>query len=218
MDQQEIIEIVKAFHELYYANGSQTWSNTKWLGYDVLKCPLDAWIYQEIIFENKPDFIIETGTMHGGGTLFFASICDLINHGTIISIDTDNTNHFEKLPKHKRIRYITGSSIDDDTVRQVKDFISLDSTSSTSMAILDSDHRKEHVIQEMKIYGQIVSVENYLIVEDTNLDTYCKTGFAGPLMAVEQFLKEFKNFEIDKSKGKFYLSFNPNGYLKKISE
>lgn len=89
MSQKSENEIVEQFHKLYYSNGGRTWSgNTSWLGYKVLKCPPDLWIYQEIIYETKPDIIIETGTGNGGGTFFLASICDFINQGNIISIDT----------------------------------------------------------------------------------------------------------------------------------
>lgn len=213
-------DIVKDFHKLYYGNGGRTWSgNTTWLGYKILKCPFDLWIYQEIIYEIKPDIIIETGTGNGGGALFFASICDFIGNGTIISVDTENTNHKEDLPKHKRILYITGSSVSDDIVHSIKDEILFRERDLGHdiriMVILDSKHEKDYVLQEMKIYGKMVSVGSYLIVEDTNLDKYCNTGFEGPLFAIEEFLRESDMFIIDKSKNKFYLSFNPDGYLKK---
>lgn len=215
------LKIVEDFHKLYYDNGSRTWSgNTTWLGKKVLKCPLDLWIYQEIIYEIKPDIIIETGTGNGGGTLFLASICDFIGNGIVISIDTENTNHVGELSKHGRILYVTGSSIDNDIVCSIKNEIIFRKRDLCHeiriMVILDSKHEKDYVLQEMIIYGDMVSVGSYLIVEDTNLDKYCNTGFEGPLFAVEQFLKENNHFERDESKEKFWLSFNPGGYLKRI--
>jgi len=212
MSQKSEVEIVEQFHKLYYSNGSRTWSgNTSWLGYKVLKCPLDLFIYQEIIYETNPDIIIETGTGNGGTTHFLASICDFINHGNIISIDTENTNHKSDLPKHNRITYITGSSISENTISQIKDIIK----SQSIMVILDSDHHKDHVLKELNIYSQFISKDNYLIVEDTNLNHPNPTNFEGPMEAIEEFLKTNQNFTIDESKHKFYLTFNPNGYLKR---
>ena len=68
---------VDEFHRLYYNSPDRTWQNTFWLGVRAQKCPLDLWIYQEILWEMKPDLIIECGTAHGGSALFLASICDI---------------------------------------------------------------------------------------------------------------------------------------------
>lgn len=208
--------IINSFHKLYYSNGARTWNNTFWLSIPVLKCVSDLWIFQEIIYEKRPDIIIESGTGNGGGTLFLASICDLINNGKIISIDLENNNHLDNLPKHNRIKYITGSSISKDTINIVKELVNGKHTNNI-MVILDSDHHKEHVLNELKIYCQFVTKGNYIIVEDTNLSGHpMPTDFLGPNEAVEEFLKENKDFTIDTSRHKFYLSFNINGYLKKI--
>lgn len=85
------------------------------------------------------------------------------------------------------------------------------------MVILDSDHHKNHVLQELNIYSKLIAKDNYIIVEDTNLSGHPNhTDFEGPMEAIEEFLKTNKNFSIDESKHKFYLSFNINGYLKRI--
>jgi len=208
-------DIVEQFHRLYYSNGCRTWSgNTSWLGYKVLKCPLDLFIYQEIIYETKPDIIIETGTGNGGGTLFLASICDFMNHGKVVSIDLENTNHKADLPQHKRITYITGSSISEDTINQFK---ILTNDYDKIMVILDSDHHKDYVLKELNIYSKLVTKDNYIVVEDTNLSGHPNpTDFEGPMESIEEFLHTNKDFIIDISKHKFYLSFNINGYLKRI--
>jgi cephalosporin hydroxylase len=215
MSQKSEDEIVEQFHKLYYSNGGRTWSgNTSWLGYKVLKCPLDLFIYQEIIYETKPDIIIETGTGNAGTTLFLASICDFINYGKVISIDTENTNHESYLPSHKRITYITGLSTSEDTINKVK---SLTNEKNKIMVILDSDHHKNHVLSELNIYSSLVTKDNYLVVEDTNLSGHpMPTDFEGPMEAIEEFMKTNQDFIIDESKHKFYLTFNPNGYLKRI--
>ncbi len=214
MSQKSEDQIVEQFHKLYYSNGSRTWSgNTSWLGINTLKCPLDLFIYQEIIYETNPDIIIETGTGSGGTTHFLASICNFINHGKVISIDTENTNHKSHLPNHQRITYITGSSISENIIDQIKSIIR---EKDKLMVILDSDHHKNHVLQELNIYSQFISKENYLIVEDTNINHPNPTNFEGPMEAIEEFLKTNSNFIIDESKHKFYLTFNPRGYLKRI--
>lgn len=189
----------------------RTWGNTFWLGFPIYKCPLDLWIYQEIIFEMKPDVIIECGTAHGGSALFLAFICDVINNGKIISIDV---NHNPDRPQHKRINYLSGSSTSEEIVDQVRKLLS---DHDKIMAILDSDHRKEHVLNELRIYSGFVSKGNYIIVEDTNLNGHpvYPTFGLGPMEAVEEFLREDNKFIIDRSREKFYLTFNPGGFLRR---
>jgi len=204
--------IVDQFHELYYNSHSRTWNNTFWLGVPVLKCPLDLWIYQEIIFEVKPDIIIECGTAYGGSALFLASICDLVNKGKVITIDIQD---IPGRPPHNRIRYLIGSSVSKETIRRIEPLIS---EKDIVMVILDSDHRKEHVLEELRIYSNFVTIGSYIIVEDTNINghpVYPDFG-PGPMEAVEEFLKENRNFIIDESREKFFLTFNPKGYLKRI--
>jgi len=210
-------KIVNQFHKLYCYNYPTTTENTFWMGIQALKCPLDLWIYQEILSETKPDLIIETGTHKGGSSLFLASICDILDKGKVISIDISSN---EKLPIHKRIRYVTGNSVSMDIFDQVNNLISEYSASSNPsiMCILDSDHTKTHVLNEMKLYGELVSMNNYLIVEDTNINgnpIHPKWG-SGPMEAVDEFLTSNKNFVIDKKREKYFMTFNPNGYLKKI--
>ena len=130
--------IIDNFHRLYYDN--LTWSKTYWLGTRVLKCPLDLWIYQEIIYETKPDIIIECGTAFGGSALYMASICDLANKGRILTIDIEPP---EGKPHHERVTYLVGSSIAPEIIDQLRKLIP---EKSKVMVILDSDHRKPHVI------------------------------------------------------------------------
>jgi len=204
--------IVNSFHKLYYHTETTTWHNTFWLGIHTDKCPLDLWNYQEIIFEVEPDVIIETGTGCGGSSLFFASICDLINKGRVISIDLEDVS---KKPQHKRIRYLSGSSISKEIEKQVQQLVSDD---DKVLVDLDSDHTKEHVLQELTIYSKLVTPDSYIIVEDTNLGGHPVKPhrYPGPMEAVKEFLKTNPNFIIDKSREKFYLTFNPNGYLKRV--
>jgi cephalosporin hydroxylase len=204
--------LVNSFHKLYHGNPSQTWQNTFWLGIPVTKCPLDLWVYQEIIFKVKPDIIIECGTGKGGCALFMAQILDILNNGKVISIDIEDV---EGKPLHKRIDYLLGSSTSEDIVTLVSGMI--DSKEKVTV-ILDSDHHKEHVLNELRIYSRFVTKGSYLIVEDTNLNNHpVRPKFGpGPMEAVSQFLRENKDFAVDSTQEKFYMTFNPNGYLVKI--
>lgn len=205
------IPVIDKFIRTYFARNIQ--EKAYFLGVKAIKCPLDLWIYQEIIFDIKPDFIIETGTAHGGSVLFLATICDVIKNGTIISIDVE-TKRLET--KHDRIRFLTGSSVDKEVVNQVKNMIR--SSMDKVIVILDSDHRKNHVLKEMEIYGKLVSKGSYLIVEDTSVNGHpiAPEHGEGPMEAVQEFLKMHDEFVIDKEREKFLMTFNPNGYLKKI--
>lgn len=206
-------ELVDQFHKLYYDSHAfgKTWMNTFWLGIPVQKCPLDLWVYQEIIFELKPDIIVECGTASGGGSLFFASMCDLMNNGRIITIDTED---IEGRPQHKRITYLHGSSTSKEVVEKVENLIKED---DKVMIFLDSDHSKDHVLSELEIYSKLVTKGSYLVVEDTNINGHPVFSYfgPGPMEAIEEFLRKSKIFVVDGSKEKFYLTFNPNGYLRK---
>lgn len=208
----KLLNYKNRFHRFYFNKYVNIWKNITWLGVPAAKNPLDAWIYQEIIYKLKPDIIIETGTLHGGSALFLASICDLIGKGKIITIDI---NHDNGRPQHKRIEYISGSSTSDETIKKIKNLIN---KNDKVMVILDSDHHKEHVLNELRIYNELVSVGSYLIVEDTNLNGHpvFPSFGEGPMEAVEEFLKHNNDFSIDRSKEKFFLTFNPKGFLLKV--
>jgi len=203
---------IALFHWLYYNAAERTWLNTHWLGVPLLKNPLDLWIYQEIIFDLKPDWIIECGTFYGGSALYLASICELVGKGQVISIDTKKT---ELLSEHHRIIYLRGNSVSEEIIERLRDIIQKE---SVVMVLLDSCHEMSHVNNEIRIYSDFVTKDSYLIVEDSNINghpVYSSFG-PGPMEAIEAFLKDNGDFEIDQSKEKFFLTFNPNGYLKRV--
>lgn len=205
--------IVSEFHKLYYYGKEKTWkNNTFWLNVPVAKCPLDLWVYQEIINETKPDVILETGTAYGGSALFLASICDLVNGGRIITIDVAAQSD---RPQHQRIKYLSGSSTSEGVVADLDRMIKAD---ERVMVILDSDHRAEHVRKELEIYSRWVSLGCYLIVEDTNINGNPVTPLhgAGPMEAVAEFVAQQSNFVIDRAREKFFMTFNPKGYLRRL--
>jgi cephalosporin hydroxylase len=206
-------EVVDNFHKLYYYSYTfgKTWGKTSWLGVPAAKCPLDAWIYQEIIFETKPDVIIECGTANGGSALYLASVCEMLGNGRVITIDIED---IKGRPKHDRITYILGSSVASETVEKIRKMIP---PGAKVMVILDSDHHKEHVLNELRLYAPLVSKGCYLVVEDTNIGDPVLQDFGpGPRQAIEEFMRGNTGFEADRSREKFYMTFNPGGYLKKV--
>jgi cephalosporin hydroxylase len=207
--------IVDQFHRLYFdARGyNMTWRNTFWMGHAVLKCPLDLWQYQEILHDLRPDLIIETGTAFGGSALYLAHTLDHIGHGRIMTIDIE---HREGRPEHDRITYITGSSTDTDVIAPVLDAAA---KAKSVMVILDSDHSRDHVLAELRTLGPLVTPGSYLIVEDTNLNGHpVEPNYGpGPMEALDDYLVENRQFQIDARWEKFFLSFNPRGFLRRTA-
>ena len=204
--------VVRQFHRLFYASGKQTWSNTDWLGVPAQKCAFDLWVYQEILHQLRPAAIVECGTANGGSALFLASICDLLGHGEVITVDILEQ---PGRPSHERITYLAGSSTDPEIVGSVEQLVG---GREPVLVILDSNHERDHVLGELRLYAPLVSPGSYLIVEDSNINGHpVASDFGpGPAEAVERFLGESDEFEVDRSREKFFLTFNPGGYLRKL--
>lgn len=206
--------VVNEFHKLYYDSAADggTWRNTYWFGVPTQKCPFDMWVYQEILFRLRPDRIIECGTADGGSALYLAGICDLIGKGKVITIDILD---IEGRPRHKRIEYLLGSSTSEEVFRGVGNRIR---RKDVVMVILDSDHSKDHVLKEMKLYSRLVTRGSYLVVEDTNVNgnPILPDFGPGPGEAVLEFLQHNNEFEVDPCMEKFYMTFSPGGYLLKV--
>jgi cephalosporin hydroxylase len=198
------------FHVAYY--DSEVWKDdTRWFGVPAQKCPLDLWIYQELLFQLRPDLVIETGTASGGSAHFLASVMDLLRRGRVLTIDIET---IEGRPEHERIRYVTGSSLDEEIVAASR---AEASDAETVMVVLDSAHDMEHVLAELHAYSTLVTPGSYLIVEDTNVNGHpvLPAHGPGPQEAVDQFLAQTESFEVDHSREKFLLTFNPRGYLQR---
>ena len=206
---------LRAYHEAGWTGGG-TWKDTYWMGVPVWKLPLDLWIYQEILYETRPDLIIETGTANGGSALYLASICDLLNTGKVLTIDiAERSLSGAEKPSHPRIRYLLGSSTDAAIVDEVRREAE---GAERIMVVLDSDHSAGHVFAELEAYAPLVHIGGYLVVEDTVLNAhplYSDEG-PGPMEAVEAFLHKDSRFEADRTKEKLQLTFNPKGYLRRV--
>src|SRR5271154_217072 len=136
------------------SNRAQYSYNFSWMGRPIIQYPQDMIAMQEIIWDVKPDLIIETGIAHGGSLIYYASILELIGNGQVLGIDIDirehNKNEIEKHPMSKRISMIQGSAISENVIEQIKPFLQ---NKKTVMVCLDSNHTHAHVLKELELYS-----------------------------------------------------------------
>lgn len=202
---------IKLFHKLiYFHRRDTTWKDTRWLGTPVQQIPFDLWVKQEIIYETRPQLIVETGTFDGGSAMFYASLFDLLGEGEIISIDIDPQPN---LPSHPRVEFITASSIDEAVVARVKER----AAGKRTMLILDSDHSEAHVRKELAVWPEVVTPGCYMIVEDTNVFGHpvLREHGPGPMEALDDWLKTNPPFDNDASREKYMVTFHPRGFWKR---
>lgn len=200
--------------------------NFTWMGRPIIQYPQDMIAMQEIIWEVKPDLIIETGVAHGGSLIYYASIMELIGKGEVVGIDIDirehNRKEIEKHPMFKRIKLLQGSSTDRTIIEQVRKFAA---GKQNILVALDSNHTYDHVMKELQLYSSFVTQQSYLVVFDTiveYLPVNCLKGKPwgpknSPATAVNSFLQANNQFVVDKGiDNKLMVSVAPGGYLKRI--
>jgi len=202
--------------------------NFSWMGRPIIAYPQDMIAMQEIIWDIKPDLIIEAGIAHGGSLVYYASLLALIGgDGFVLGLDIDIRKHnrdlIEAHSMSKRIKMIEGDSTSLDVANQVYE-IARDK--KKIIVCLDSNHTHNHVLGELKLYANLTTVGSYCIVFDTIVDELPEDYMPGgrpwnpgnnPKTAVLEFLKSNNNFEIDKSiDNKILVSVAPDGYLKRI--
>jgi cephalosporin hydroxylase len=185
------------------------------MGVKTLTCINDLWIYQEIIYRNRPDVIIEIGSYCGGSTLFLANLLDLIGHGEVISVDI--CRDFYNV-NHPRVHMVTGDCSSREVVDQINEIVD----GRTVMVIHDGDHSYDAVLRDLEIYAPLVSAGHYIIVEDGLVDIYSRDRYKfsalekGPLLAVESFIRKWETqFEIDEGSERFLITANPKGFLRR---
>ena len=204
--------IVDQFHRLYYHQRPYVWQRTYYRGVRILKMTSDLWIYQNLFEQVRPGLIIETGTRFGGSAFWMADQLSLLGSGTVVTIDIE---HIPELVRHPDVTYVLGSSSDPDVAASVRDMMPGDG--SPVMVILDSDHSREHVLAELRVWADFVTPGSYLIVEDTNINghpVYSDFG-PGPFEAAAEFLATDDRFEVDEECHKYYVTQNPRGYLRR---
>jgi cephalosporin hydroxylase len=202
-----------AYHHWYY--DSVVWQNIHWLGVPIFKSPMDLWNYQEIVVALRPSLVIEYGTHHGGSALFFRSILDSAGiHGEVISVDVVDTVD----PRARAcggIRFVLDSS----TSAAVRDVLiaAIARHPGPIFAILDSDHRADHVYDELCGLRDLLKPGDYLIVEDSNINGHpvLPDWGAGPFEAIERYEAAFPDDYLrDTARElKFGFTFAPRGFL-----
>ncbi len=205
--------------------------NFSWMGRPIIQYPQDMIAMQEIIWEVKPDLIIETGIAHGGSLIFSAAMLELIaacggGEGEVLGIDIEirphNRKAIEEHPMFKRISMIEGSSIAPEMIAQV---LERARDKDRVLVCLDSNHTHDHVLAELNAYAQLTSVGSYCVVFDTVIEDMPENLFPdrpwakgnNPKTAVWEYLKTHTEFEIDKSiENKLLITVAPDGYLKRV--
>lgn len=201
----------------------------KWMGRPVIQFPQDLIALQEIIWETKPDLIVETGIARGGSLVFYASLLELIGgDGRVVGIDVDIRDHnrhdIEQHPMYKRITLLEGSSTEDRIVQQVRDIAA---GRRRVLVVLDSNHTHAHVLRELQLYSPLVKAGGYLVVLDTFVEDMPE-GFVvdrpwargdNPKTAVWEFLKTTERFAVDEHiQNKLLITVAPDGYLKCLKD
>jgi cephalosporin hydroxylase len=200
-----------AFFELLEIMQRRIMDKTSYFGIPTYKNPIDFWVYQEIIFEQRPDVIIEIGNRFGGSTLALAHLLDNMFHGKIIGIDISHSNISSLVKAHPRIRLIEGDACS--VYEQVKNLIH---ASESVLIIEDSAHSYEHTFDVLQKYSNLVSPGGYFIVEDGICHHGLNVGPSpGPYEACSDFILRSNDFEVDRSKESFCITWNPKGFLRR---
>ncbi len=209
----------RAFEQKYMYNFS-------WMGRPIIQTPVDMMAMQELIWQVKPQVIIETGVAHGGSLLFYASLLELLGVGEVVGIDIDirahNRKAIEDHPMSKRLHLIQGSSTSAEVVEQVRARVA---GKQRVMVCLDSNHTEEHVLAELAAYAELVTKVSYLVVFDSVVEDLPKDFFAdrpwnvgdNPKTAVHKWLPMHPEFAIDRDfESKLLLTVCPEGFLKRL--
>jgi cephalosporin hydroxylase len=182
-----------------------------WFGRPIIQLPEDLIRTQEVIYKLRPDVIVETGVAHGGSLVFWASLFEALHHGRVIGVDIEIRPHNRKaIEAHElfhRIALVEGSSIDPRTFAQVRSQIK---PGESVMVLLDSNHGKEHVLEELRLYSELVPVGSYIVATDCIRKSLVgaprsvpEWSWDHPIEAAHAFLAENKNFELHQPKWEF---------------
>jgi cephalosporin hydroxylase len=188
--------------------------------------PTDIVVTQEVIWDARPEVIIETGVARGGSVILYASILQLLGAGTVIGVDVDvrphNRETIDRHPLAHRIELVEGPSTSPATLERVRELVG---DAERVMVVLDSDHTHEHVLAELRAYAPLVGVGQYLVVADTIVERIPVQEHRprawgpgnNPATAAAAFLAECDDFEVDHEvDGKLLVSSSPSGYLRRV--
>jgi cephalosporin hydroxylase len=203
-----------------------------WLGRPVIQLPEDLVRVQELVYQVKPDVIIETGVAHGGGQVFFASLCKAMGKGRVIGIDIEirphNRTALEAHELYPLITLIEGSSVDPGVVGRLKGAIK---PGERVLVVLDSNHTKDHVLKELEAYGPLVGVGSYIVAADGIMQQMAGAprsssdwSWNNPISAIREFLSRHPEFKAAPPPQPFNeglisrpVTYWPEGYLRRIA-
>lgn len=224
-------EEVHRFHQLLINNRFAY--NSFWCGIPVIQDPGQMIARQQLIWELRPDCIIETGVAWGGSLMFSASMlavlvaCGLVHSPCVIGIDIDirphNLQNIRSHPLAPFIRLVQGSSTSPHVMDQVKCLVG--ECGKQVLVILDSNHTHAHVLEELRLYAGLVPKGSYIIVDDTAIEDFEGDPSVerpwgkgnSPKSAVYEFLQECDDFVIDKEyENRLLLLSTSDGWLKRI--
>jgi cephalosporin hydroxylase len=211
--------------------------NFRWMGRPIIQYPQDMIAMQEILWDVRPDLIVETGIAHGGSLVYYASLCELMGHGEVLGIDIDirphNREAIEAHPMFKRIQLLQGSSTDPAIVAQVHAM----AAGKRVLVVLDSNHTHDHVLAELEAYAPLTSTGSYCVVFDTVVEDLPDEMFPdrpwgrgnNPKTAVWEYMGRLANegrkafdgnplvLQIDKDlESKLLITVAPDGYLRRV--
>ena len=224
MDHQSLRQ--KSIDWMIHADKYKYTYNYTWMGRPIIKFPNDMVIQQELMWNCKPDLVIETGIAHGGSIIFTASMMEMMGiDGEVVGIDIDirphNRREIESHPMYKRITMYEGDSVSEPILTQVRSHLQ---GKSSVMVILDSLHSHDHVLKELVAYSSMTSVGNYCILPDTFIEFFPKGYYSktrpwdvgdNPYTAMKAFMATDDKFEIDYSlTHKAMITECFDGYLK----
>jgi cephalosporin hydroxylase len=200
-----------AFLEAVWHN--MPWTHTTWLGRAIASAPTDLLAYQEVIASVRPDWIVETGTGDGGRALFLASVCELVGHGEVLSVDESLA---DDLPRHPRIRYVKATAHSKPGSARIRAMID---DSASVLVVLGARKDLYKTAQQFEGLAPLVPVGSYVIVTDTIVNgNPVWSGFGlGPAEGVKKILTQNGDFVADPQLEKYSLTFNPGGFLKRVS-
>lgn len=184
-------------------------SESRYFGIPTQKSPLDAWVYQEIIYDVQPDVIVEIGTFHGGSALMLAHLLDGLNQGLVITVDKTHKHVHTRARIHPRIEFFEG-----DACAVVPAVSRRIARATRVMVIEDSSHTYENTLAVLCAYSPLVTQGSYFIVEDGICHHGLDVGPSpGPYEAIQTFLCQNREFKVDRSREPFTVTWNPDGYL-----
>lgn len=203
-----------------------------WMGRPIIQLPEDMIRLQEVIYALKPDVLVETGVAHGGSLIFYASLFEAMGHGRVIGVDIEIRPHnrvaIEAHAMAKRIDLVEGSSTAPEVIDQVKRLIGAD---KKVLVVLDSNHTKGHVLDELRLYGPMIDVGSYIVATDGIMEQVAggpRTGedwtWNHPKAAAHAFVAEDPRFVIEEPAFPFNegvvterVTYWPDAFIKRIA-